>query len=529
MTNADVVQRQIAKFLKSTHPEVLCISGAWGVGKTFLWMQEVRNAVNEDRLGMPRHSYVSLFGLNSLESIKLAVFENSDGEALPNQLGPLYFATVRDQIVCFDDLERRDLALSIGIVLGLISALKEQRGCKVMLLLNKDGMSNQEQKELDLYFEKVIDEHLVFEPNAEDSAKIALLGDDKVPEYLRTNCINLGISNIRVIKKIEKFSRDVEPLLSQAKFTPGVLKQGIQIITLLAWAKFQPEKAPSLDFITTRRGTSYAPKEAQVNPREAEWNSLLDDYLFRPLDDFDNELLKFIQNGYYDQDALTTQAIRLSERLVASMNNNDFEDAWKAYHDSFENNQDETLDRVYRAFVIGVGSIAPSSLDGTVQIFKRLGRETQAGEILKMYMEKRTESKEFWDLDSHAFSSEVSDPDVRKAFKDRLATFPNVFDPVKVLIELSSKNSWSPEEFDAISKLTSDNYYEIFKAKRGRDLRKILRSIFMFSKIGNATPEMREIEVRARDALTRIGKESPINAQRVEKFGIVVAPEHDNV
>jgi tRNA A37 threonylcarbamoyladenosine biosynthesis protein TsaE len=38
-TSADTTKQEIVRFLKNSEPGVLCINGAWGVGKTFLWRQ----------------------------------------------------------------------------------------------------------------------------------------------------------------------------------------------------------------------------------------------------------------------------------------------------------------------------------------------------------------------------------------------------------------------------------------------------------------------------------------------------------
>jgi hypothetical protein len=48
-------------------------------------------------------------------------------------LGPLSFLSVREMIVCIDDLERHGKDLRLVDVLGLVSALKEQKRCKVVL------------------------------------------------------------------------------------------------------------------------------------------------------------------------------------------------------------------------------------------------------------------------------------------------------------------------------------------------------------------------------------------------------------
>jgi hypothetical protein len=51
--------------------------------------------------------------------------------------GALFFATVRDQIVCVDDLERRGSGLAVGCARA-DQLPEEQRGCKVALLLSED-------------------------------------------------------------------------------------------------------------------------------------------------------------------------------------------------------------------------------------------------------------------------------------------------------------------------------------------------------------------------------------------------------
>src|ERR1700676_823135 len=165
MAKSALIQGEIARFLKSSDPEVLCINGAWGIGKTFLWQTELNKAIASGSVALHRYSYASLFGISSLEALKMTIFENATGiqsgknafvekgwklfkqnrelaTAVPyvgkvlEKAGPLYFSMVKDQIICIDDLERRGANLSVGDVLGLVSFLKEQRKCKVILLLN---------------------------------------------------------------------------------------------------------------------------------------------------------------------------------------------------------------------------------------------------------------------------------------------------------------------------------------------------------------------------------------------------------
>src|SRR5260370_5593812 len=75
---------------------------------------------------------------------------------------PLLFTSIRSQIICIDDLERRG-AISVKDVFGLISYLREQRHCKIVLLLNQTKLeeNSESKQEFTDYFEKVIDAKIV--------------------------------------------------------------------------------------------------------------------------------------------------------------------------------------------------------------------------------------------------------------------------------------------------------------------------------------------------------------------------------
>jgi hypothetical protein len=210
-TSAGTAKNEIARFLRGKEPGVLCIVGEWGVGKTFLWQQILGSERRVGNLGMTRYSYVSLFGLNSLDDVKSAIFENMEwldqdatsftqrGKSgaralaarvkklseLPGALPwvgqvftkarSLYFSLMQDQIVCIDDLERRSKNLELKDVLGLTSFLREQRGCKVALILNAEQLGD-DRDEFDTLLEKVFEEKVVFAPTAAESAAVALEG-----------------------------------------------------------------------------------------------------------------------------------------------------------------------------------------------------------------------------------------------------------------------------------------------------------------------------------------------------------------
>jgi hypothetical protein len=553
MAKSDLIEGEIARFLKSSEPEVLCVSGEWGIGKTFLWQQELNKAIDSKSIGLKSYSYASLFGISSLEALKMAIFENgtpvtvssnaarrrlfSGWRALKRnrdlatgapfgigkileKAGPLYFSSVRNQIICIDDLERRGGNLTVGDVLGLISFLKEQRKCKIILLLNDQALSGSGASELTSYFEKVVDSNIRFSPDSADSVRIALSRTDDISKQLGEKCISLGISNIRVIKKIERVIREVAfPL---AGYNPLVFSQAIQSLTLLGWAVWQPNLAPSLPYLKAKRGLDSAIKKDAADPKAASWNALLEQYGFGYMDDFDLELLKVIENGYLDPLQIAQQASALDARIKAAGQNGSFEHAWRAYHDSFANNKDEVLNSIYAAFKSSINTITPMNLDATVRLFREFGRTDQAEEMFTFYMNNRVEDANFWDLERDSFGSEVQDPAIRAAFAKKYLLLHKPLDPVEALVHLATSDSWSNEIFEAVASLSVAEFANIFKGTTGKKLKHVINGALMFDRISNARPEQLEVSRRAKEALRSIGKESQLNARRVSKYGIAI-------
>ncbi len=280
---------EIARFLASPEPGVLCIRGRWGVGKTFAWKRHLADAITAGRLAMPGYSYVSLFGLNSLEDLRFAVFENTvdhehaiagaDTDTFQTLLtkgiatgrkarpileivlpffkgqgvaGAIYrsaFLLVRNQLVCLDDLERAGPGLAIRDVLGLASFLKEERGCKVVLLLNDERLGGEAAEFAD-QIEKVADLTLLFAPTAAEAAAIALRDDDELSKLLRARSVSLGITNIRVIVKTARLAGRLAELLHGRDVS--VVDQAVTTLVLASWSVQQPSAARrSLSYVNT--------------------------------------------------------------------------------------------------------------------------------------------------------------------------------------------------------------------------------------------------------------------------------------
>lgn len=547
----DLIKSTILRFLSTERTEVICISGHWGVGKTYVWGRYVREARATTKIALEHYSYVSLFGVNSLEEFKRAIFENTvscsqigeEPDTVANlkrfakwavafakgnplitkyvgEIPPVWFLSIRKQIICIDDIERRGKGLEIRDLMGLVSNLVEQRGCKVALILNDEQLD--EKAAFDMYIEKVVDIFLKFEPSAADSAKIALGSGTKTDELLETSCIGFGISNIRVIRKIRRTAEEIADLLKD--FDEGVLRQAVQSLALLGWSVHEPTRAPSVDYLKRREAFVFGPASKVLVPdHEATWNALLDANHITHLDEFDLALLDGIRKGFFDPTQIKELASKLDEKIRAAKLDGSFEDAWRPYHDTFADNEDEVVNGILDSFEKNVLRVSPTNLSGTVSLLKDLGRPAQAQEVLKLYMDSHGANRQRFDLANYPFPGSVKDPDVVVAFNQQFASLtPEQRSPKEVLRSIGESNSWSEDDIDTLSELPIEGYLGIFKNESGESLHKLIRTCLQFKRIIGASNRAQEIARRAEQALVLIGQESPLNALRVQKYGIAV-------
>ena len=553
-----LVKEEVIRFLTTGGSEAICLRGHWGVGKTFAWNKYLKDC--QQQLALPKYSYVSLFGVSSLEELRYAIFENAVSDKdigiepgldtlksntagvmkqlgkksipfllqLPKikgfigTLGPIWFLSVRNMVVCIDDIERRGKGLAVRDVLGLVSALKERRGCKVCLVLN-DEVLDAEKEDFDAYLEKVIDTSLSFAPTAVEAAEIALSPTGTVSRLVRESCIKLGISNIRLIKRIERVAQRFEELVKG--LDEQVLIQAIPSLTALGWSVYDRKRAPSVEFLRKRGSVAnlIRPKKAEpLPPQEAAWNALLDAYRWSGLDEFDEVLLDGIRNGYFDPAGVAKYAQQIDARAKATKSTGRFEASWQLYRDSFADNQKEVLDEMFEGLREAVPHISPGHLNAAVSVLNELGRTQQAEEAIKLYVEAHSGDAALFDLERTVLAGTVDQPKVIEAFKQKAASLAQAVDAESVLLSMVGRNGWSPEDLTTLAAIPVDGYYAIFKKYSGNQLHDILKVCFQFGGIDNVTPEMKEIVDRSKQALARIGVESPLNAMRVRKYGVDV-------
>jgi hypothetical protein len=547
------IEKELRRFLGTKDPEVICVSGAWGVGKTFLWSHILRKTRDENAIALEAYSYVSLFGVNSITDLKQAIFQNritvrdignvanaasiqrlfrsqtkllTDlaakipvvGDFVPSA-ATLLLQTIADQIICIDDLERTGEGLSIRDILGLVSFLKEQRRCKVVLLSNISELKDDARTQYDQHLEKVVDEVLTFEPTPAYCVKIALPEDDT---DLARKCIKLGISNIRVIKRIERLVR--KALAALGEVSPPVREQAVHTLALIGWITFSRETAPRMDMLSNRVSRHMqetiggTPKD--TNPREAAWRALIDSYGWHGLDDFDQVLAEGVAKGGFDEDALRRTAAELTRSVEVQAARNAQREAWAAFHDSFADNEAWVVEKITTTLHDNMKYVSPLNLNDAMRFMRELGHEAKGGALLERYVEIHKGTRDAFDLDrSSGFVGDFTEPDLIARFKAEHDSVQDERKPVDLILKLNEVGG-SEDEYRRAAAITVDELIAEFEARSDTELRKLIKACLDHDRVINARPDARAISSKAKEALDKLGQKSTLNALRVRKFGV---------
>jgi hypothetical protein len=208
--------------------KVLALSGKWGTGKTEM-LRRLREASQDEQIKTALT--VSLFGVASLAQMKLKLAQcalpllknkGPKADAMRGTLNGLrkglqgFFqldsamdelallavpVMVRDKFIVLDDIERKHDNLSIDEVLGFIDDFTQNYGCRIMLILNTDQLTDKQVWET--FREKVIDEELRLETTPAEAFDIAIqLSPSEFASKIRPAVEACGLTNIRIIRKV---------------------------------------------------------------------------------------------------------------------------------------------------------------------------------------------------------------------------------------------------------------------------------------------------------------------------------------
>lgn len=266
MANVANIEKRLSDILKSGNSFTVALTGKWGIGKTYLW-KNFRDK-NRDLFSGKKYAYISLFGLDSLESLKLAIATEVQTDATDDSplnvdiskhfkklfglvgggsigasgdmrfginignklITNLIMLHLKDTLVCLDDIERKSDSLPMSEILGLVNYLRNERNCQVVTILHDE--ESEDKIYFDEHKEKVFDEVLILD----DSLSIIenLISDiDTFPIYEKFYQ-TMGVRNLRFYQRVQKiYCQIIEHSSFLSKLSKEEILSQILIIKLV--------------------------------------------------------------------------------------------------------------------------------------------------------------------------------------------------------------------------------------------------------------------------------------------------------
>jgi hypothetical protein len=325
----NITEEIVSSFVGDPDIGALALFGAWGTGKTYL-VQRFFKTKEATELMAPqklRYAYVSLYGLESLAEVRKRIFLSGVGGRFGGLLGTadkirkgvsrsatvagvaldltsigdvasdfIQERSLKNLVICIDDLERCGKNLAIHDVCGLIAEFTESRNSKCIVLFNREKLREDDVRKLDEQNEKIFDLSIEYRPSVAENLGIGF--QDAADRKLAQQAFEeFGNANIRIMKRVCWALRAVRN--SNAKHLDEIWPSVVQHVAVLTILKHaHSEVVPDLREIM--KGTSDAmrifDKEQGDGKLPERIRGILDELHFEG-DQFDDSLITLLTTG----------------------------------------------------------------------------------------------------------------------------------------------------------------------------------------------------------------------------------------
>lgn len=535
---------RVVNIVLDSKPKVISIYGEWGVGKSFFWKSSITEWTTTYRLEKMKYSYVSLFGVSSIDEIKKSVFENfiylkdikdKEGDLRVNRIllsfkkilkksprvagelpvikpfnSYINIATskiVANTIVCIDDIERRSKNIDMSEVLGFANYLKEFANCKVVLIIN-----NSNEPEYFKIKEKVVDFGIEFNPSLNDITEITF-NKNKHKDILYEFIQDVNLKNIRVIHKIINNIDVVEGYING--LNDGLVIKIIRQICFMTWSdelSGVSDSVPTLKYIFENK----VPDGNELSQALAkEWIRMKREYNFIPLTELSRDLHSIITTGRFDIVKFKETISSILEEFEISSGNEKYNTAFDYLVKSFIPGKDD-VSFVISIFKENANYLSIYDLESMVYFLRYIGDNGKCTEVIDAFFENRDTScysdvNGVSNLDGEIFSKLKSTPGFNKKTNQELTISG-------VINYIYEKESWSAGYISFLSSLSYMDFVKHFESLEPDELKKQIYTCLRFSEINSEDSRLKEISGNCQNALKFLSGKNKLYEFKASKF-----------
>ncbi len=548
MNTAQTVKKFLKNGLKSEQSKIIILRGTWGVGKTHLWREVIKDYFKGENNSNRKYSYVSLFGLNTFDEFKFQISLKTQKDNGSSQLSenlksytseifntfndaakgfvpvsiPFEKIAINNQknlIICLDDLERRADSLRLKDILGYASFLKEERNCHVVIICNDkvEGMDD-----LTKYSEKIADISVLYNPSVLEVFDIGFEGcESEFQNHFKKAVMGLGVKNIRTLFKIKMYINQFLAVKGVNDFRlvhPFIFES----LTLLAWSHYESgsdESIPPLNFFL-KDSDSHSNDEKNKFKKQ-NWKERFDLNYLTGEKELDNQLVNFVEHGFIsDESKLISSIQKFHSKKYSWASEESFTSCFDLFYYSFQSNQGEIVTKIKESCEQYATDIRVDYINQAVGLLRDLGDDTNATEIIDLYIQKRLDKK--LDIQPPSSFSMNNDAELVKKIEDLKSKekLKNLKINLDQFIDtFLAKKGFSNDDIQYLNNINLDDLVTYLKntkydnSKRIDFVRKVLSFI---ESTGPDTTELNAAIDLFQSALCVVAKESPLNELRVQ-------------
>ncbi|MBS9760903.1 P-loop NTPase fold protein [Pseudomonas mosselii] len=548
------------------HSDVVVLKGNWGVGKTRYWNDYINNKRQSEHERLEKYSYVSLYGLNSIDQVRSKIYHGAEcwsgeqnlsttlskdeeqsrlskfldylegkwqakgerHETVPGlnrlsaALNAFSHSRIDNYLICFDDLERKGEKLELRELMGLIDELSQQRACKILVIFNEGALAEKDVRQYEENKEKVIDTEFLYEPDIGHNLGVVFKPGDFCFEEVRFVCEAFELSNIRILKKIKRMLDVHQDAFIGCK--AQVVTDFGRHASLLTWAYFSMEGTQ--DIKDLKRRILSVPLSAIKLDQPDEKVSANCRELYRALSSsgmrdtkFRTPIVRYLERG-----APELQGIRSiregAESVVSSQADRDAWDrVWQLYENSFSDDEDEII-----SLLQGLMQSGYLTNDNLGEFLKAIRLLVVLGVNIDGWVEKFIEQNQSvferggydgWrDIGNERLVTAIAT--MRRESKVSRLSLDDILE------NIVRHGVWREEELKDLQYYTADEMYDWLKVNDRNKARRIRRGLSVFGRYKQSHPEKHEgvdhVLLITKQAFTRLAAESPLNKLRVDEF-----------
>ena len=95
--------------------------------------------------------------------------------------------------------------------------------------------------------------------------------------------------------------------------------------------------------------------------------------------------------------------------------------------------------------------IGPLNMSSTVWLFRELGKDELADEIIEIYLDKNEDRKELFNLDRNLYAGKITDQKIIKRFNQKYNEVKEIKSLEDVLENISGTNNWGQSDEEILA------------------------------------------------------------------------------